>query len=157
MYKPENIRTIENRDLVKLAVVIDQTELFPSEMLGEMIEPSFSDPESSDIWITYIHEDMPIAFAFCEPERMADGTWNILAIRVLPAFQGKGIGNMLMTYIENQLRNQNQRIVIVETSGLPEFKQTRKFYEKIGYTREARIHDFYDKGDDKIVFWKSLV
>jgi len=66
MYKPENIRTIENHDLVKLAVVIDQTELFPSEMLGEMIEPSFSDPESSDIWITYIHEDMPIAFAFCE-------------------------------------------------------------------------------------------
>jgi len=56
MYKPENIRTIENHDLVKLAVVIDQTELFPSEMLGEMIEPSFSDPESSDIWITYIHD-----------------------------------------------------------------------------------------------------
>jgi len=63
----------------------------------------------------------------------------------------------LIAYIEDLLRNRNQRVVIVETSGLPEFKQTRTFYEKAGYLREAKIRDFYDKGDDKIIFWKSLV
>jgi RimJ/RimL family protein N-acetyltransferase len=44
----------------------------------------------------------------------------------------------------------------VETSGLPEFEATRRFYERNGYVREARIRDFYRKGEDKIVFWKRV-
>jgi len=47
--------------------------------------------------------------------------------------------------------------LIANTSGVDEFAQTRAFYFKNGYAEEARIRDFWDAGDDKIVFWKSLV
>ena len=46
--------------------------------------------------------------------------------------------------------------VFVETSGLAEFARTCWFYAEIDYTHEARIREFYQEGEDKIVFWKAL-
>jgi hypothetical protein len=46
--------------------------------------------------------------------------------------------------------------LLVETSGSEDFAGTRAFYNSIGYTQEARIRDFYQGGDDKIVFRKDL-
>ena len=47
-------------------------------------------------------------------------------------------------------------MLLVETSGGDEFERTRRFYRTIGYEEEARIRDYYDAGDDKIVFRKAL-
>jgi hypothetical protein len=47
-------------------------------------------------------------------------------------------------------------MLLVETSRLPDFDHTRKFYIKCGYEEEARIRDFYATGDDKVVFHKVL-
>ena len=44
----------------------------------------------------------------------------------------------------------------METSGLASFESTRKFYRKCGYEEEARIREFYQAGEDKIVFRKLL-
>ena len=41
-------------------------------------------------------------------------------------------------------------------SGAPEFELTRKFYEQLGYTKEAVIREFWQKGEDKVIFWKKL-
>lgn len=61
-----------------------------------------------------------------------------------------------MSYVENLLKENGHRILLVETSGLPEFELTRKFYDKLGYKREAVIREFYQEGEDKVVFWKKL-
>lgn len=71
-------------------------------------------------------------------------------------FQGKGIGAEMMQYIEDLLMESGQRILIVETSGLPEFERTRNFYDKCNYERAAVIRDFYQDGEDKVVFWKKI-
>lgn len=61
-----------------------------------------------------------------------------------------------MVYIENILRLKGSRILMVETSGLPEFDRTRKFYDPCNDERIAVIRDFYKEGEDKIIFWKKL-
>lgn len=61
-----------------------------------------------------------------------------------------------MTFIEDFLRMNGNRELIIDTSSTPEFDLTRAFYLKIGYTKEATIRDFWKEGDDKIVFWKKL-
>lgn len=33
---------------------------------------------------------------------------------------------------------------------------TRKFYQQLGYEKEAVIRDFWDTGDDKVTFRKVL-
>ena len=150
------IRAIQQQDLTHLKAVIDSNELFPSELLDDMVGGYFNDASTQDIWLTLDVEDTPVAVAYCAPERMTQGTYNLYLIAIAKHLQGKGYGRALMNHIENMLYEQGVRILIVETSGLPGFELTRKFYDQCGYTREAVIREFYQEGEDKVVFWKKL-
>ena len=101
-------------------------------------------------------DNKPIAVVYCAPERMTLGTYNFYLIAIHKNFQGRGIGSELMLYVENLLIKNSNRILVVETSGLHEFELTRKFYNKLNYKREATLREFYQEGEDKIVFWKKL-
>ena len=136
--------------------VIDDTELFPSELLPEMVSSFLAGDESSDLWLTCEVDGSAVGFCYAVPEKLADGAWNMLAIAVKPSLQGQGYGSALVAHLELALRRRDQRILIAETSSADAFSQTRKFYRIQGYTEEARIRDFWAAGDDKIVFWKSL-
>lgn len=143
-------------DVAALQEVLNGTELFPSEMLPDMVNSFLSDEESFEIWLTCEVDGNPVGFCYAVPEELAEGAWNMLAIAVLPTQQGGGLGSAISRHLETELKERGQRILIVDTSGTEEFKQTREFYRKNGYTEEARIRDFWATGDDKIVFWKSL-
>ncbi|NET59822.1 MAG: GNAT family N-acetyltransferase, partial [Symploca sp. SIO2E6] len=94
--------------------------------------------------------------AYYAPEPYTEGTWNLYFIAVHPSRQGEGIGTKLLYYIEQMLAGQGDRLLLVETSGLPNFERTRSFYRKHGYEEEARIREFYRAGDDKVIFRKAL-
>lgn len=126
------------------------------EALGQMLAEYFEgnlDPDHC--WITY-DDGEPVGVAYYAPEQYADGTWNLYFIAVHPDHQGKGLGGKLLRSVEQRLSERGDRILLVETSGLPNFKRTRAFYRKYGYEEEARIREFYKAGDDKIVFRKAL-
>lgn len=150
------IRPTESDDVPDLKLVLDATGLFPSEMLPDMLGGFLSEESSEDLWLTCVAEGKAIGFCYVVPETLTDGTWNMLAIAVLPSQQGSGVGAAIVRQLEAGLRERGQRLLIVETSGKDEFAPTRAFYRKNGYREEARIRDFWAAGDDKIVFWKSL-
>ena len=150
------IRKVEKADIPELKKVLDSSALFPSYLLDDMISDYLSNEKSTDIWFTTIDQGKPISIGYCAPERLTEGTYNLYAIAVNKNQQGKGIGKKMMEYIENELRKNGNRILIVETSGKPEFELTREFYIKCNYKKQAVIPEFYEKGDDKIVFWKKL-
>lgn len=155
MNKPLSFRPLHKVDLTSAKEIIDETEMFPSELLDDMVIPFFSEEDSQEMWFV-AHTDRPIGVAYCIPEKMTDGTWNLLLIAIHPELQGKGVGKQFMGYIEQQIRDIKGRILLVETSGLPEYSLTRKFYPLCNYTKVACIPDYYEKGDDKITFWKQL-
>ena len=150
------VRPVTADDIDALKAVVQTNGLFPSDMLNDMLIDYLSNKNSSDLWFTY-QEDRPVAIAYCAPERMTEGTWNLYLIAVHPDFQGRGIGTSIVHYIEQLLAQRGARILLVETSSLPSFALTQKFYLKCGYEREARIREFYQAGEDKIVFRKSLI
>ena len=150
------IRKVKKQDIPELKKVLDSSELFPSYLLDEMISDYLNNEKSTDIWFTTIDQEKPISIGYCAPERLTEGTYNLYAIAVHKSQQGNGIGKKMMEYIENELRKGGNRILIVETSGKPEFELTREFYIKCDYTKQAVIPEFYEKDDDKIVFWKKL-
>ena len=150
------IRNVKKEDVPHLKTVLDSSQLFPSHLLDDMIDDYFSNMAATDIWFTMLHDEKPISIGYCAPERLTEGTYNLYAIAVRKDHQGKGIGKKMMAYIEKLLLDQHQRILIVETSGKPEFELTRTFYLKCNYIQQAVIPEFYDTGDDKVVFWKKL-
>ncbi|MEP2102643.1 MAG: N-acetyltransferase [Parasphingorhabdus sp.] len=165
MNKPTHnpIRPIVHEDIPALKRIIDATDMFPSEMLDDMIAGFFTDEGSNEIWLTYDTDDDKVsgmgdakAVAYCRPEEMTDRTWNLLLIAVHPDCQGEGMGAALMNHIEEHLAARKQRVLIVETSGADALARTREFYRLCQYDQESRIRDYYEDGDDKITFWKAL-
>lgn len=152
----KNIRPVTQADIDGLKTVLDSCGLFPSEYLDEMISDYFNNSYSQDIWFTFIVNDRPVAIGYCVPEKLTNGTYNLLAIGVSENAQRKGIANEMMNYLERQLKSKGGRILIVETSSDDAQIGARKLYEKIGFTKEAVIRDFWNDGEDKIVFWKKL-
>lgn len=147
------IRPLRVGDLPAVKSAIDATGLFPSEMLDAMTAGYLAGTDDASIWQIDGGEH-PIAVAYCAPERMTQGTWNLLLIAVHPAWQRQGRGAALIRHIEALLVAREARLLLVETSGLPEFAQTRAFYPRCGFVEAARIADFYQPGEDKVVFRK---
>jgi GNAT superfamily N-acetyltransferase len=147
------IRPLNAADLPSLAALIDATGLFPGEMLADMAAPHLAGTEAA-VWL--VAGAAPDALAYCVPERMTEGTWNLLLVAVHPGRQGKGIGAALVAAVEQAIAARGARILLVETSGLPDFARTRAFYPRCGFAEEARIRDFYRAGEDKVVFRKVL-
>lgn len=150
------IRPTKFEDISALKLVLDGTELFPSEMLSDMVSGFLSEEASEDVWLTCEANGKAIGFCYAVPEAFTEGTWNMLAIAVLPEKQGSGAGGAIVKELESNLRENDHRVLIAETSGADEFAKTREFYRKNHYSEEARIRDFWTQGDDKVIFWKSL-
>ena len=150
------IRSVIEKDVQGLKAVLDTLELFPSEMLEDMISDYFTNQDSEDIWFTACQDDLPVAIAYCVPEKLTEGTFNLLALGVKPEFAGKGLGKKMMEHIEDKLRSLEHRMLIIETSSLAEFEDAQKFYQNLNFEKEAVIRDFWSEGDDKIVFRKKL-
>ena len=151
-----NIRPTRAEDISALIAVADETGLFPGDMLPAMLDGYLTGNPSQSIWLTCEAHGAPIGFCYAEPEPLAEGTWNMLAIAVLPSRQGRGSGGAMVERLESELRGSGHRVLIADTSGTDAYAPTREFYRKAGYTQEARIRDFWADGDDKIVFWKAL-
>jgi len=155
LQKHSLIRGLGRADLPSLRGVLDNTDLFPADLLEPMAEP-FLLAQAPHHWLVAAAGDRAIGFAYAEPERMAEGTFNLLAIAVDPARQATGIGKALVAGLEDVLRRGGGRLLIVETSSLDDYAGTRAFYAVQAFTQEARIRDFYADGEDKIIFWKRL-
>ncbi len=150
-----HIRAVGRADVAALKAVVDRSGLFPSSLLDDMLAGYLDGQAQGDAWLT-VDDEGPVAVAYYAPERMTQGTWNLQLIAVDPARRSQGVGAALLAHIERALTAEGQRVLLVETSGTPDFERTRAFYRANGYDEEARIRDFYEAGDDKVVFWKSL-
>lgn len=150
------IRMVNRDDIEDIKQVLDSIELFPSDMLEDMMADYLENRQSQEVWFTAVQEEKPIAIGYCAPEQLTVGTYNLYAIGVRNDIQGKGTGSKMMQFIEDHLRSIGGRLLIVDTSGTPDFSQTRAFYENLGYRKEAVIRDFWNEGDDKVTYWKKL-
>ena len=63
----------------------------------------------------------PVGVAYLAPEKMTSGTWNLLMIAVHPDNQRRGVGKAILDYVESWLSENNGRMLVIETAGVPEF------------------------------------
>jgi ribosomal protein S18 acetylase RimI-like enzyme len=87
---------------------------------------------------------------------MTRGTYDLYWIATDPGAQRRGVGQALMHHIENQVREERGRLLIIETSSKESYGKTVGFYRRLGYEETSQIRDFYDAGDDKLIFVKRL-
>lgn len=97
-----------------------------------------------------------VGFAYYAPAAMTDRTWYLYWIAVSKDLQARGFGGLLLRHAEDAIRAAGGRILFIETSGLPYYELTRKFYLKYKYEQTGVLRDFYSDGDDMVVFRKPM-
>ena len=133
-------------------------EFKPSEVVvaEEVLDSCLNDPSAG--YFTLVAEiDTAVAGYICfGVTPLTEGTWDIYWIAVAREMQGKGIGAALLTVAEDKIKQVEGRLIFAETSSIPEYDKTRRFYLARGYEVAAQIADFYVPGDDKVIFQKRL-
>ena len=106
--------------------------------------------------VTCEQDGAVVGFAYSAPAAMTDRTWYLYWIAVRKQLQARGTGAALLRHAEDDARRAGGRLLLIETSSLPHYELTRRFYVKHGYETAAVLRDFYADGDDMVVFRKRL-
>jgi ribosomal protein S18 acetylase RimI-like enzyme len=127
------------------------------DILREVLEAWEKNPEK-DYTVIEIRDGHKIAgFAVYGPGPMTDFSYDVYWIVVDQALQGKGVGHQLMDLIESTiLKTADKAILRVETSGKKEYAYQQRFYQSCGYSLIGRIIDFYEPGDDFLMYAKHV-
>jgi GNAT superfamily N-acetyltransferase len=106
--------------------------------------------------VTAWREEGPIGFVYWAPTPMTDRSWHLYWIAVRRDLQSRGAGARLLAHCETEVLAAGGRLLLIETSSLPAYEPTRRFYHKHGYQPPAVVPDFYADGDDLLVYRKRL-
>lgn len=152
---------LDDVDTIKhIAVATDMFGADEAGFFDDMVGGALGGTLDDHHWLVHVDDDGHVdGVAYYAPEPFSDRMWNLYFIAVTPNRQGAGIGGVLLSRVEADLRGRGAdvaQVLVVETSSTDRYARTREFYPRHGYVEEARIRRFYGPTDDKVVFWKSL-
>ncbi len=142
-------------DRPAIARILEGTAVFRPEEIAvalELVDAALAEPEQRDYTFRVAESAGAVAGYACWGETPCTrGTFDLYWIATDPALHGRGVGRLLMDAAEEDMRSRGGRICVIETSSLPQYEATRRFYVARGYREAARLKDFYTPGDDKII------
>lgn len=155
---PQSIRPITSKDKPAVMHILNSSPEFrPAEIAiaEELIDCHLDDPTGSGYDILVAEVDSKVAGYICwGPAPLTEGTWDIYWIAVARGKQRAGVGTALLESAEDKIRQNNGRLIFIETSSKPEYNEARRFYLSRNYKPICQIADFYAPGDDKLIFEK---
>jgi len=155
------IRKFEPSDIAPLTEIVRATGVFRDEEVDvavELMQVAAEDEGQKDYIIyTYVDDQGSIRGYYCVGSTpLTRSTFDLYWIAVDPRMQGKGIGRQLLEHCEATVRSMGGTLIMVETSSLPKYDATRRFYKHCTYIETARVKDYYAPGDDLVVYSKHF-
>jgi ribosomal protein S18 acetylase RimI-like enzyme len=154
------IRPVSASDRTVLLQILKNTPEFkPSEITvaEEVLDCCLRDDEKSGYFILVAEDNKEVVGYVCYgPTPLTEGTWDIYWEAVSRNRRGQGIGGTLLKAAEREIRKSKGRLALIETSSTLAYEKTRQFYQRCGYDEIARVPDFYEPGDDRIILRKLL-
>ena len=143
-----------------MRILRETPEFEPAEVVfaEEVIDCYLHDPIGSGYYILVAEIGSSLVGYICYGTiPLTTGTWDIYWIAVAPKEQAKGLGKALLSSAEDNIKDNEGRLTLIETSSKPWYEKTRRFNQSRGYELVCRIADFYAIGDDKLIFQKRLM
>jgi GNAT superfamily N-acetyltransferase len=152
---------IEAKDREAILHLIEGTKAFKAhevEVAMELVDIALTQPGQDDYHpFVLVEEDGGIvAYACFGKNEMTAATFDLYWLATRADRMGKGYGRTIVSFVEEEIRRRGGRLLVIETSSLESYGDTRVFYEKIGCTLAAQLPDYYDEGDDKLIYLKPL-
>lgn len=155
-----NIRPAAIGDRERIREILISTARFTRQEVGwamELVDLAVAAARSE--YEAHVIEDASRCvqgYVLFGPTPMTEGVFDLYWIAVDPKRQGQGLGQLLLRFVENEVRRREGRMLLIETSSKRSYAPTVRFYQRAGYREISRIKDFYRIEDDKVVFSKTL-
>ena len=159
------IRAAESSDRERIHEILVSTARFTEDEVNcavELVDIFLHRPDKGDYLVSVLEDPdsgqgrMVQGYVCYGPTPLTDRVYDLYWIAVDPKQQGQGIGQMLLRFVENEVRRENGRMLLIETSSKESYGPTLRFYQRSGYDEISRIKDFYRIEDDKVIFCKKL-
>ena len=156
------IRPMESRDKAAVMALIEATNFFHAHeviVAEELVDVYLGVPDQKDYQVIVIEsaEGEVAGYLTYGPTPMAVGVYDLYWMAVDPQAQGQGYGRRLVEWLETYVKAEHGRLIIIETSSSGKYEPTRRFYLGLKYTEVARIPDYYQDGDDRVIYTKRMV
>jgi ribosomal protein S18 acetylase RimI-like enzyme len=153
------IRPILEKDRATLLSMLIKTCAFTSaeiDVAMELIDIVLKDRVQKDYQIECMvnDQDLVVGYVCYGPTPMAQGTFDVYWISVNPDYQERGAGSKLLSFLEEVVKARGGWMILADSSTVPHFEKTKKFYLKNGFQEVARVPDYYHPGNDRITFCK---
>jgi ribosomal protein S18 acetylase RimI-like enzyme len=154
------IRRVEARDRSAILDLLAGTGAFEAHELDvalELVDTALNRPEQQD-YLTYVLEVQNgiVAYACFGKNPMTKSTYDLYWIATRADLSRQGHGQTLFCFAEEEIARRGGRLLVIETSSKPSYAGSRQFYERVGCECAARLRDFYDVGDDRVIYCKRI-
>jgi ribosomal protein S18 acetylase RimI-like enzyme len=156
---PMNIRAARPADRARIQQILVSTARFTRQEVGwamDLVDLTLAGRAEYEAHVGEQPDGTVQGYVLFGPTPKAEGVWDLYWIAVDPQHQGQGFGQLLLRFVENEVRRQAGRMLLIETSSKRSYAPTVRFYQQAGYREISRIKDFYRIEDDKVVFSKNL-
>lgn len=149
-------KNVTYADLPHLRSILESSGYFYDfevEVALELVEEYLETGESSGYQLIIAEQDgIPVGYSCYGEIACTKGSYDLYWIAVHEKTRGKGLGKKLMAQTSQDIRIKGGRCIYIETSSRDKYVPTQKFYDNCGCKLVARIADFYDLGDDKMMY-----
>jgi ribosomal protein S18 acetylase RimI-like enzyme len=144
--------------IADLIVSVDNFNQAEIDCALELVDIYLNDSDQNDYHIAVAEDSASEvhAYACWGPVPLTKGTYDLYWIATHPNARGRGYGQALMDFVERNVLENKGRLLAIETSAKESYEGTVAFYRRLGYEEASRIKDFYDVGDDRLIFVKRL-
>jgi len=130
---------------------------FEVEVAVELVDDWLSDGDASGYYFVFADIDgQTVGYSCFGPIACTKSSHDLYWIVTHNDYRGKGIGKQLLEETYKHARAMGCTGLYAETSGREQYKPTQHFYDNNNFILEAILKDFYDIGDDKLVYVKKL-
>ena len=155
------IRPIEAGDREAIRALVAGTGAFkPHEVdvAMELVEIALTQKGQEDYhpYVLAEEDGTVVAYACFGKNPMTKATFDLYWIATRADRMGKGYGRAILAFVEEEVRRRGGKLLVIETSSQESYGTQRLFYEKTGCILAAQLPDYYDEGDDKLIYLKKI-
>ena len=151
---------VQYSDLISIKNILSESGFFNDSEIDiavSLIQEKLEDIRESSYQFIFLEDEFGVIGYTCYG--YIDGTkssYDLYWIAVDPNYKREGYGTLLLKKAETLIRSKKGSHIYIETSSTSLYEPTRLFYENNGYKKEAVLKNFYNEGDDKIIFSKRI-
>lgn len=151
---------VHQDDMIHVHDIIESTGFFHSYEIAvavELVEERLKKGIESGYYFIFAETGgKTVGYTCCGNIPCTLHSFDLYWIAVHNDYRSHGLGKILMDKTEEAIKKMGGKGIFIETSSREKYIPTQKFYDKCNCELVARINDFYDTGDDKLIYKKTV-